>query len=389
MRVAFIINDLSGGGAEKAVTLLSQFLVDRHATVRVLTLQHSRDGYTLDPRVERRSLRSGIIGNGVGRLLALPIQAYELAHELRGWLPDVCVSFLPRSNFAHVMTRWFGNRRPILVTEQNSSHDTYPTAAPRDLVMRAMMRWLYPKADAVFASSKGVLEGLISFGVERHRMTVVYNAVRLCEIEEKVREQPPPLQPRGRPVVITVGRHAPQKDHATLLRAVAEVRKRLDIELILLGEGPQQSDLERLALSLGIADAVSFVGWQDNPFAWMAAADVFVLSSRFEGFGNVLVEAMACGVPVISTDCPSGPREILANGEAGILTPVGDVVALSSAIADVLTDASLRESMVTQARLRAPQFDISLIGEEYETLLRAYLPAAERPEWGQSGELND
>lgn len=167
------------------------------------------------------------------------------------------------------------------------------------------------------------------------------------------------------PNIITVGRLAYQKDHVTLLRAFALALRRVQARLVLVGQGPLHGELVTLAEELGISDKVLFAGWQENPFAWMANADLFVLSSRFEGFGNVVIEAMACGLPVVSTDCPSGPNEILANGDAGILVPVGDVHALADAICLVLENSELREQLADKSKRRAPEFDISMIGRRH------------------------
>jgi glycosyltransferase involved in cell wall biosynthesis len=376
MIAAFIINDLSGGGAEKALTLLTGYLAGQGVQTRVFTLESGNDGYGLAPGVERVALRTRKLSRGVGKILALPLQAAELARALDEWQPDVCVSFLPRSNVAHVMTRWFGNRRPILLTEQISSRDNYPGNGISDRVMRGMISRFYSRADGVFPSSAGVLEGLVGFGVPRDRMRVVFNPVAIQEIRARAAE---PLEqdpnPDRIPTVITVGRHAEQKDHPTLLRAFAKVRRQMAARLVFVGQGPLRQELEDLAGALHVRDSVVFAGWQRNPFAWLAQADVFVLSSRYEGFGNVLVEAMACDLPVISTDCPSGPSEILENGTAGLLVPVGDVDALASAIASVLRDSPLRARLVAESRRRAPEFDISVVGPAYEHLLRAYATA--------------
>jgi glycosyltransferase involved in cell wall biosynthesis len=373
MKAAFVINDLSGGGAEKALTLLSRYLAGEGIETRVITLEDGNDGYLLSSEIVRVNLRSGLLNRGVGKILALPLQAAELARFLSRWEPDVCVSFLPRSNIVHVMTRWFGNRQPILLTEQISSRDNYPTDGLADRVMRTLIAHFYPRADAVFPSSRGVLEGLIRFGVPRERMRVVYNPVSVDDIRARARES---LRVQDGsdavPTVITVGRHAEQKDHQTLLRAFALVRQRMDARLVFVGQGPLRGELEALAAELGIEDSVIFAGWQDNPFAWMGCADLFVLSSRYEGFGNVIVEAMACELPVVSTDCPSGPSEILKGGEAGILVPVGDVSSLAEAIVSVLHDRQLRERLVEHSRRRAPEFDISVIGPQYRDLLLSY-----------------
>ena len=375
MKIAFIINDLSGGGAEKALQLLSTFLVGRGHEVKVITLQSGNDAYALDPRIESATLASGRLSRGAGKVAALPLQAREIAALLRTWQPDIRVSILPRANVAHVMSRWFGNRGRILLTEQNSSRDSYPSNGIGDRLMRYLIRTFYPKADGVFPSSGGVMEGLKAFGVSEARMQVVYNAIVLDDIQSRAREVPEALPPSELPTVITVGRHAEQKDHETLIRAFALARQRVPARLVFVGQGPLREDLEALARELGVADSIVFAGWQPNPFAWLAQSDLFVLSSRYEGFGNVIVEAMACGLPIISTDCPSGPSEILRDGEAGMLVPVGDVEALADAMTTVLTDEALRAELAEKASRRAPDFDLSVIGPQYEAFLRSYAQA--------------
>jgi glycosyltransferase involved in cell wall biosynthesis len=368
-RVSFIINEMGGGGAERAVALLAGYLAGQGVAVQVITVQESVDAYQLDPRIQRRTLRSGRLSRGAGKVLGLPVQAAELARALRGWRPDVAVSFLPRSNIVHVMTRWFGNRNPVLVTEQAFSSERYRTGQLQDRVMRWLIRTFYPRADAVLPSSLGVQGGLRPFGVEPERMRVVYNPIDVGEIQRSAQEPVEGFNGDGVPTIITVGRHVEQKDHHTLLRAFAEVRRRTAVRLVLLGQGPLRPELEGLAAELGIQDSVLFAGWQSNPFAWLARSDLFVLSSRFEGFGNVLVEAMACGLPVVSTDCCSGPREILRDGEDGLLVPVGDVDALAGAMLRVLQDRPLRERLARRSLERASDFDISIIGAEYQEVL--------------------
>jgi glycosyltransferase involved in cell wall biosynthesis len=338
----------------------------------VATLQSGNDAYQVHPGITKVTLQTSRFNRSIGKLVALPLQARELAALLREWNPDVRVSFLPRANLAHIMTRWFGNQELVIVTEQVASRNAYSTKGIVDSVMRYLIRKFYPKADAVFPSSKGVLEGLKSFGVPESRMHVVYNAVELESVNRRMRDAIADLPASRLPLVITVGRHVDQKDHETLLHAFAKVRQRMQARLVLIGQGPRRVDLESLSRELNLVDCVVFAGWQDNPFAWMARSDLFVLSSQFEGFGNVIIEAMACSLPVIATDCPSGPAEILRNGKDGILVPVGDVEALANAITTVLTNKALHGDLAEKARRRASDFDISRIGPKYEALLRSF-----------------
>ena len=169
------------------------------------------------------------------------------------------------------------------------------------------------------------------------------------------------------PLLLAAGRLAPAKDFATLLRAFARVRARRPVHLVILGEGGLRHTLEKQLRELGIEADVELHGFVDNPFAWMSRASLFVLSSAWEGSPGVLVEAMACGCPVVSTDCPSGPDEILDGGRYGRLVPVGDAAALTEAIATTLDATIDREAL----RARAREFDVDRAIERYlDVLLR-------------------
>lgn len=372
MKAAFLINDLSGGGAEKALKLLTGYLVEQGVECRVITLQEGNDAYDLHSSIERRSLRMQSLNRGPGKIVGMPIQAAQVSRILNAWQPDVCVSFLPRSNVVHVMTRWFGNKRPVLLTEQISIHDNYPGSGIVDRTMRALIRRFHPRADAVFPSSSGVRDGLVELGVPAGKMQVVYNAISVSDIVEMTKKEADTDIFDGTSTVITVGRHAPQKDHHTLIESFAIARQRIKARLVILGQGPQRAELEARARALGVENDVVFAGWKDNPFAWLARADLFVLSSRYEGFGNVIVEAMASGLPIVSTDCPSGPAEILEDGAHGRLVPVGDVDALAAQMTEVLSDDRLRADLAERSRRRAPDFDISVIGPQYLEHLRSF-----------------
>jgi glycosyltransferase involved in cell wall biosynthesis len=199
------------------------------------------------------------------------------------------------------------------------------------------------------------------------RITVIYNPVFTPDLLHKAQEpvDHPWFAPAGLPVILGVGRLAEQKDFFTLIRAFALVRQHRPARLIIVGEGPDRPGLEALARELGVADDVSLPGFSTNPYAYMRQADVFVLSSLFEGLPAVLVEALAVGVPIVSTRCPHGPEEILQDGICGPLVPVGDAAAMADAICATL-DAPL-PAHVLQERARA--FALDTIVEQYKKVL--------------------
>ncbi len=202
-----------------------------------------------------------------------------------------------------------------------------------------LAKWLYPLADEVLAVSYGVAEDLSKVtGMSTDRIKVVYNPVitpSLIENSKAVLDHPWLLD-KDVPVVLGVGRLSEQKDFSTLIKAVSQVRKQRPVRLLILGTGPDRESLRTLASSLGIEADVGFLGFVKNPYAYMKQSDVFVLSSKWEGLPNVLIETMAVGTPVVSTQCPSGAVEILADGKYGDLVEIGDAQGMALAILKVL-----------------------------------------------------
>jgi glycosyltransferase involved in cell wall biosynthesis len=206
--------------------------------------------------------------------------------------------------------------------------------------MPHLVRRFYPWADGIVAVSKGVADNLSEMtGFPRERITVIYNPIVTPELQEQVQTSltHPWLESNQPPVVLAAGRLRPQKDFATLIQAFALVRRKQCARLLILGEGPERPALETLIKNLGLEQDARLLGFVANPYPFMRRASLFVLSSKWEGLPGVLIEAMYCGVPLVSTNCPSGPQEILQDGKYGQLVPVGDATALARAIEMALT----------------------------------------------------
>lgn len=234
------------------------------------------------------------------------------------------------------------------------------------------MRRSYGKADRIVAISKGVASQLLEMKLARPgQISVIYN---LCVNNEVHTAQKAPISdyqvPFERPLLVACGRLTEQKGYPYLLDAFRRVRDERQAELWILGEGDQRSTIESRIEELGLVENVSLLGFRNNPFKFMAAADVFVLSSLWEGFGNVIVEAMACGTPVVATDCPHGPGEIITHEKNGLLVPPADSDALSNALLRVLRDQSLKEQLTENGKERARDFHASKIGQQYLGLFR-------------------
>jgi glycosyltransferase involved in cell wall biosynthesis len=270
--------------------------------------------------------------------------------------------------------------RPALVLcVQNNPQRMYPSkVAPIDVGMRLAFTHLYHRADAVVALSGGVGDALVGIdGRLRGRLHVIPNAALDQDVLAGA-ETPAPrqgVQP-GERLLVACGRLTEQKGYPDLLRAIALVRREQPVRLWVLGDGPDRAELERLRSSLGLDGVVEFLGFRPNPYAYMAAADLFVLSSHWEGFGNVIVEAMASGAPVVSTDCPYGPGEISQHGTSGLLTPVANPAALAAALLRVLADDALRARLSQGGRERANAFDARLVARAYGDVFVAVRPSA-------------
>jgi glycosyltransferase involved in cell wall biosynthesis len=241
-------------------------------------------------------------------------------------------------------------------------------------IMPMLVRLFYPMADHLVSVSRGAAADLATMaGLPDDGIAVVPNMPLSTDVAELsgLPTECPWLDNKETPVILAVGGLRPVKDHEMLLRAFALVREMRPARLVILGRGePSRLDqLGRLARQLEVQDDVLFAGHQPNPFAYMARADVFALTSQHEGFSNVLVEALACGCPVVSTDCPYGPREILDGGSYGHLVPVGDHRAMASAIVGMMCGRGgfAKEKL----QRRAAEFSVDVLVGRYLSLLRS------------------
>ncbi|HEY0335651.1 MAG TPA: glycosyltransferase [Stenotrophomonas sp.] len=333
--VMFYLPEMKVGGAEISLLRLAQGL--REHGVRCVFVIHRVDAAAtqLAGDLELVSLDADRTLSAARRLVAL----------LRQRPPHVLVSALTHTNIvAAIAARLAGRGTRVVVTEHAPVSSMRQIDASRTYAMTvALMPWAYRLAHAVIAVSQGVhddLQPALGKAVRR-RSGIIANPV-LRDDWQALSQAPVDdawFRDDRAPVVLSVGRLSREKDFALLIRAFSQLPPSLEAcRLAIIGEGPERGALQALIDELGLATRVRLLGQQANPFAFMRRATVFALTSRFEGFGNVLVEAMACGLPVISTDCPVGPREILCDGRFGTLVPLADVQALASALGAAVQD---------------------------------------------------
>jgi glycosyltransferase involved in cell wall biosynthesis len=326
--VALFVPSLGASGAERVAVNLGRGLVEAGKRVDLVVSQAKGNLLHQLPAGVR------LVDLGSSRVLySLP----ALARYLRREQPSGLISFMDHANIVALLARaWAGRSTRVVVTVHNTL--SVATDNPKNLrskLLPLLIGTFYPLADAVVAVSHGAADDLVrTTGLSADRVEVIYNPVITPDLLA-AREAPPAhpwLQPGEVPVVLGVGRLTSQKDFPTLLRAFDLVRRRRPARLIILGEGQERGELEALIARLQLQNDVALPGYHPDVPAFMARAAVFVLSSAWEGLPTVLIEALALTRNIVSTDCPSGPREILQNGRLGRLVPMRDPDALSEAI---------------------------------------------------------
>lgn len=352
MRILCFLPDFGGGGAQR--TLINLSAAFRQAGHDVILAAAQPDGPArawVDPQV-----RTMPVGRGQLRHALFP-----LARLIRRERPDIVLSSVLDANIIAVAARALaGQPYPKLVVRETNSH-----RARGDIgsVRQKLARFAYPRADAVVALSEGVRRELIEdYGLSGTSVVTLHNPVEFDALTAVAKDAPPPPVTKDGPWIMGVGRLIRQKGFDRLIRAMADL-KRSDLTLVLVGEGPDRDALAAQARNLGVA--LVMPGFVRQPMHWLAHADLFVLSSRWEGFGHVIVEAMAAGAPVVAFDCPHGPRDIIEDRVNGLLIPDGDEPALTAAIATLLDDRDFGCRLSAAAMKDAARFSSSRITDQY------------------------
>lgn len=330
--VVIFLPSLAGGGAERVLLQLAVAWMQQGVPVELWLAQAS--GIYLDHVPEDLPV---IELGGAGVLHSLAPLVACLQHRR----PRVLLSAMSHANVICLTAAWIADPRKrsdlrVVISERASPRALLRSESfLRAFIIRLMMRWLYPRAAAVIGVSDGVTRELGTLvPLQPDRLLSIPNPIDLFACRAAA-AQPlfhPWFQAGQPPVLLAAGRLVEQKGFATLLRAFALVQAQQRVRLVILGEGPLRQRLLMQSSALGLAHVLLLPGFIPNPMAWFARAAVFVLSSRWEGLPGVLLQAMACGAPVVSTDCPHGPREILDGGRWGTLVPVGNAEAMAAAI---------------------------------------------------------
>lgn len=349
---------LGQGGAERVTVTLLQKLNRQQFDLKLVLVRHEGELLTEVPadlpvvRLGSRNLWTSVP---------------PLVKLLRRERPDIV--FSPGGANVPLIIAKLLSRIPVrvVISERNTLAHTKLT--PKRRLMIGLACFFYRWADGITAVSEGVKQDMVAkLGLPPERIQVLYNPVvddqMLALAQEPVEH---PWFQEEIPIILGVGRLVLQKNFSLLIRAFAQIQSKQPVRLVILGEGPLRTELFSLAQQLGVAEHVCLPGFDKNPFKYMAKATVFVLSSLHEGLPGALIQAMACGTAVISTDCPFGPNEIITPEQDGILIPINDMSTLVAAIQRLLSEPEYRLRLAQKARLSAQKFNVATAVNTYET----------------------
>lgn len=359
-RLSFYIQDLRSGGAERSVVRLLNGIAERGISVDLVVVQKKGPYFSeLDPRVRVIELPQSRTVSSI-----LGLRKYFV--EVR---PRAVVSSMTHCNIAAIIARATARYQPRLVVVEHNNF-LRNKSIRSGLARKAydLVPFLYRRADVVAVVAEEMRSGLAAAArFPQESIRVLYNPVVTPELCAAAQEEPvhPWLREGDRPVFVSVGRLVGQKNFSLLIRAFAKLRQRADARLVIFGEGELRPQLAELVASLGLQSDVDMPGFFENPFSALRCASAFVLSSDWEGLPTVVIEALACGCPIVATDCETGPREILQDGALGTLVRVGDEDALAEAMLNAIGNPGDREPR----RARAEFFNV-------ESAVNRYLLAA-------------
>jgi glycosyltransferase involved in cell wall biosynthesis len=375
--IKFIINSMGSGGAEKVMSLLLEELSSKNYDLELICLEKD-NFYPVPKNVGVKYLsKSTKLETGIKKLIKLPILAFRYKKHCKGTEADISISFMNRSNYINILAKILGMKNKIIISERAMPSLQHKSGL-QGFVNRFLIKLLYNKASKTIANSIGNSIDLIEkFGV--NNVTIINNPINIKQINELSNEKVDIKLDKFS--FVTVGRLDSGKNHQILIKAMKDI----EAYLYIIGDGPIKKDLESMIKNYKLEHKIFLLGRQENPYKYISKMDCFLFSSLYEGFPNVLVEALACGLPIISSDCQSGPREILVPNsdrsecliegmelnEYGILIPINNEQNLKEAMKSMMDQENLKDKYSQNAFARANDFDIKIIIKQYEDAICA------------------
>ncbi|MBF0216425.1 MAG: glycosyltransferase [Candidatus Omnitrophica bacterium] len=361
-KILLVVPEISGGGAEKVMCLLARHLDKTKFTITLIVFGCQDQCFQAIKDVT-------VVFLGKKNMWGFFKVILSLRSIIDSYHPEVVLSFLYYSNISVTLAQALSFNKPKLILSARNYNEV--GASRFKFLKLYLLKYAYTKADMVIANAEKLNYLLREENKDKsEKFLTIYNPIDTHEIDVKSQEGVEDYVPRNNnfPRIITVGRLEKQKRQDILLAAISEILHsyNIPINLLIMGEGSLKRKLIILAKSLGIENNVDFIGFKLNPYPLIKQSDIFVLSSDHEGFPNVLLEAMACGTPVISTDCNSGPNEIITDGQDGLLVPVGDSTTMAKKIVQLLSDENTRKLFAEKGLQKANKFSVKSIIPQYE-----------------------
>ncbi|WMW77367.1 glycosyltransferase [Flavobacterium sp. 20NA77.7] len=380
-KIAVLIYSLAGGGAERVVSQLIPYLEDKNKDVYLVVMNATRDYdfQTKNPLYFLEKSRPN--ENSLLKFLKLPFLAWKYHQFLKRNNINTSISFLTRPAYISILTKIFNKNRNILISERSNPSKQYGENNFHSKINIFLIKYLYPKSNLIITNSKGTKLDLINkFQISEDLISTIYNPIDIEKIENILPETS--IFDTNYFNIITVGRLDRGKNHVLLIKVMA-LLKQEKVRLYILGKGPLNEELNGLIAKLGLSENVFLLGFDENPYKYMKAANLFVFSSNHEGFPNVVLEALACKLPIVSTNCPYGPNEIM-NAEVkfdldtnlhtdyGILTPLNNKTMFHEALLCMLQDPKYRKQCIEKSSERVQLFSKDLILEEYFQTINSF-----------------
>lgn len=361
-KILFVIPSLTGGGAEKVLSVVMHHIDRKQFSVSLLVFKDINAYGPLPEDIKFTCL------NKKGRLDNLRLIS-AIRKVIKTERPDVVCSYLYYSNVMVSLALSFCMHKPPVVMTEHSILSQSVRESRFVSIYELLIKTLYKKAACIVAVSSGIKEDLVeNFGISGEIIQTIHNPIESDSIQALASQIPGhPWFDDEIPVLVSCGRLSAAKNFPLLLKSVGAVLKKTPVRLIIIGNGELKNELVLLAEGLGISKSVDFIGFRRNPFKYFSNSAILILTSTREGFGNVIVEAMACGVPVVSTRS-AGPEDLIHDGVNGILVSNGDERALAEAILKLLEDETFRKRIAEAGRKRALDFDLKNIIQVHERL---------------------
>ncbi|AFY52861.1 glycosyltransferase [Rivularia sp. PCC 7116] len=363
IKLTLIIYSLSSGGAERVISILANYWAEKGWKITLLTLVSNQDipFYKLDSRINQVAL--GIAKESPNKIFGLWNNLNSiriLRSAINQSQPDVVISFMDTVNVLTLLATK-GLNIPVLISERNN-----PIKSCTEGIWTKLRKWTYPSADAIIVQTQRI-QNYFQLQLQK-RILIIPNPVVLPSIARGKNLQT--TCEKADKLLIAMGRLEEQKGFDLLLQAFAKLEDKYpQWKLVILGEGSLRPQLELLREQLELTERIDLPGRVKNPHEYLQRADLFVMSSRFEGFPNALCEAMACGLAVISFDCPTGPREIISHGRDGILVPNEDLPALTVAMENLMSDEKERQRLASNAPKIVQRFNLESVAQKWEELI--------------------